>query len=95
MKYKCMTCGEIYDENNTPTLESSGVKGDGCCSVGSLIELKSNIKLDCTKIISLEEVKLILDGLDLYMEPDCLYYEQLIHLERDDTKKSKDTNNSI
>jgi len=42
-----------------------------------------NVPLDCMKITSLEEVKFILDSLDLNMSSDCKYYEQLKHLKRE------------
>ena len=36
MKYKCMKCGIIY-EDKISSLPTIG-KGDGCCSIGSLVE---------------------------------------------------------
>jgi len=39
MKYICGICGKIYDDYNTPIITKSGVVGDGCCKIGSLIEL--------------------------------------------------------
>ena len=39
MKYICTVCGKVYTEGNYPILQSdSGIVGDGCCKVGSLIE---------------------------------------------------------
>lgn len=37
-------------------------------------------KLDCTKITSIEEIKLILEALDLSISVDSEYFEQLKHL---------------
>lgn len=37
-------------------------------------------KLDCTKITTLDEVKLILDSLNLHIYPNCKHYEKLKHL---------------
>jgi DNA-directed RNA polymerase subunit RPC12/RpoP len=34
--YRCMTCGKQYVEDYLPTVDN----GDGCCSIGSLIEVK-------------------------------------------------------
>jgi DNA-directed RNA polymerase subunit RPC12/RpoP len=36
-RYKCMKCGKIYDDKYIPTFGN----GDGCCTIGSLIELDS------------------------------------------------------
>lgn len=36
-KYKCMKCGEVYYEGNLP---NNFKNADGCCTVGSLIEVK-------------------------------------------------------
>lgn len=33
--YQCMTCNKVYKENELPTIGN----GDGCCSIGSLIEV--------------------------------------------------------
>lgn len=44
------------------------------------ITIPTNNKVDCTKITSLEEVKLILDCLNLYMYSDSPHYEKLKHL---------------
>ena len=46
-----------------------------------MMELKNPRKeIDCTKITSLEEVKLILDSLKLFMGEDCDNYDRLKHL---------------
>lgn len=37
-------------------------------------------QIDCTKITSIEEIKLILDSLNLYMNEDCIHYDKLKHL---------------
>lgn len=37
--FKCMECGKIYLETDHPIVKDT--KMDGCCSVGSLIEIKS------------------------------------------------------
>lgn len=34
MEYICMSCGKVYNKKSLPTIG----KGDGCCSIGSLIE---------------------------------------------------------
>jgi hypothetical protein len=36
VKYKCMSCGKIYDNKYLPTCK----EGDGCCTIGSLIEME-------------------------------------------------------
>jgi hypothetical protein len=38
------------------------------------------VRLDCTKITTLEEVKLILDALDLHMSTSAKQFEKLKHL---------------
>tara|TARA_R110000796_G_scaffold215630_1_gene331614 strand:+ start:180 stop:326 length:147 start_codon:yes stop_codon:yes gene_type:complete len=46
-----------------------------------MMELNNpNKEMDCTKITSLEEVKLILDSLELFMKEDCPHYDKLKHL---------------
>tara|TARA_R110002124_G_scaffold213639_1_gene379718 strand:+ start:814 stop:960 length:147 start_codon:yes stop_codon:yes gene_type:complete len=46
-----------------------------------MIEFKQvNRPLDCKKITSLEEVKLILDALKPTMKEDCEHYDKLKHL---------------
>jgi len=35
--YQCMVCKKKYSELSLPTV---GGKGDGCCEIGSLIELR-------------------------------------------------------
>jgi hypothetical protein len=44
------------------------------------ITMSTNKKMDCTKITSLEEVKLILDCLNLYISSDAPHFEKLKHL---------------
>ena len=41
MKYMCMECGKIYEDKCVPIIK----EGDGCCSVGSLIELDEALKI--------------------------------------------------
>jgi len=36
IEYKCMVCGKEYSAGNIPTIG----KADGCCTPGSLIEIK-------------------------------------------------------
>jgi len=40
----CMVCKKTYKEGNLPILNYDGFKGDGCCTIGSLIELGKGIK---------------------------------------------------
>jgi DNA-directed RNA polymerase len=44
-------------------------------------------KLDCKKITSLEEVKLILDSLDLHINEKNPHYDKLKHLIEDGVNK--------
>lgn len=39
-KFKCAGCGKEYNENDHPIVK--GTKMDGCCSVGSLVEIKED-----------------------------------------------------
>ena len=52
------------------------------------MELKKSEILDCKKITSIEEIKLILDALNITILKDCIYYEKLKHLIKD-TEKDK------
>jgi|TARA_B110000259_G_C13744880_1_gene294007 hypothetical protein len=44
------------------------------------MEFVVNKKIDCKKITTIEEIKLILDSLDLHMGKDCPHYDKLKHL---------------
>ena len=44
--------------------------------------------LDCKKITSIEEIKLILDEMNITILGDCIYYDKLKHLIKD-TEKPK------
>ena len=35
MRYVCMNCGKSYNDKNLPIVK----EGDGCCTIGSLIEV--------------------------------------------------------
>ena len=37
-RYQCMTCKKIYTEGELPVIDKPNQRGDGCCSIGSLIE---------------------------------------------------------
>jgi hypothetical protein len=37
MKYICMKCGKIYEDKYIPSYDN---RGDGCCTIGSLIEVE-------------------------------------------------------
>lgn len=41
MKYICMNCGKIFEDKCLPIIK----EGDGCCTVGSLIELDKRIAM--------------------------------------------------
>jgi hypothetical protein len=40
--YRCMVCGKLYAEGNLPIIDKGIEKGDGCCRIGSLIEVKDD-----------------------------------------------------
>ena len=40
----------------------------------------ANEELDCKKITSIEEIKLILDALNMTIRTDCIHYNKLKHL---------------
>ena len=44
MKYKCLVCGRIYSGvGRLPIIQDAdGAVGDGCCRVGSLVEISSS-----------------------------------------------------
>ncbi len=42
--YMCMVCKKKYAEGSLPTIDKENQRGDGCCTVGSLIELGKGIK---------------------------------------------------
>ena len=41
-------------------------------------------RIDATKITTIEEIKLILDGLDIHMNTSAPNYEKLKHLVKED-----------
>ena len=38
--YMCMVCKKKFAEGHLPTLDEGNQRGDGCCTIGSLIEIK-------------------------------------------------------
>lgn len=42
----------------------------------------SEIELDCKKITTIEEIKLILDAFKISVNKDCKHYEKLKHLKK-------------
>jgi hypothetical protein len=46
--------------------------------------LNQRVKIDCNKITTIKEIKMILDSLDLHMDNSCPHYEQLKHLIKDE-----------
>ena len=44
------------------------------------MEFRTAETLDCKKITSIEEIKLILDSLSVTILKDCIYYDKLKHL---------------
>ena len=50
-----------------------------CCYV-ALIIMETMKEIDCTKITTLEEVKLILASLDLHININAEHYDKLKHL---------------
>jgi len=43
-KYMCMKCKKVYDEDDLPIIDEFNQRGDGCCTIGSLIEYYGEYK---------------------------------------------------
>tara|TARA_R100000900_G_scaffold139133_1_gene118583 strand:- start:548 stop:766 length:219 start_codon:yes stop_codon:yes gene_type:complete len=50
----------------------------------ALIIVSEQKRIDATKITTIEEIKLILDGLDIHMNTSAPNYEKLKHLVKED-----------
>ena len=75
----CMKCKKVYDEDDLPIIDEFNQRGDGCCTIGSLIEYfitPYKYEVSLGKDASREDGKYIiyLDGEKKYIEHNIFIF---------------------